>query len=1491
MNMKSTAKKSIKKRIFILAVAALLLLSIGFFCFKFFAGEKAKGSDLLLMQSYSISLTPPEDGTGPQDHGALENIGYIIGKLSSREYYHTESVSVANASALGGMVNVKQNVVGSKDYKDGIYIVAAISTGESSFAPSKAMQRFYGKDTALVRYAESDKKSDWNGLSTKWSTEKPAEVLDKAQHINRYGLWATEFCDYVITEQTLLTPDATVEKDGDGYVLTVSLSVRESAEEGKKDATEYYKRQMRTMGDLDDYPSFASAQLIFRFEEDWTITSLETAEEYSSKKGFEANCKGSNKTTYSYDLADVDVSAYETYFINYADSAVTQPEEEKLTALDYLSSGFAPLLTQEQSLLKLEANVGATSIVGDAALSMQNGQFGGLRLSLGDLYLAYEGESIFLQYRDFFGKLALAECASFLPDLGGLDLASLESAIGEGKLTETDTGAQISCSLPLGELILPLDFTFVRDENGIRWSSIDTQISSLGIALHVEPGTAEVPARDVTQATDLAPFVKNILSLVEGKEYVLNVSYADQQISVKGELLLDLRDGLALKADLVLGWKDLSVPVQMTVIGENIWLSAEKVAVSTTVSELKDLLSEVLSATGMDLSLSLDASQILQSLLSADYSAIIQKLVLNENGLAVAVDADALLEMFAIPDVQLSLGTAELSYDVNSNSFAGAVLGAEFSLCGGSGTVTAPENAAEYVPLQTFLQFVGPVRSMIQAKDIAFAFGGKVNVQNFSLQFEAEGEVWFADGIQIYLRVLVADEYIIEVYERDGNIQLALNGYRLDVAASELKTVADSLSSLFAGSTEASSEEAALLLFSADGIDLQALLSSIRFTLQQENALGVALDLSALLQGAAAEGIVLGVTENNVTVQAGRITLFGAELSDFSLTAGAAENTYSPDLSANLVCRNLFEFLFNAYTQVTKSDDLSLSLIYDTDELYASVAGYVNLEREEGSAQVTLNLSFTAEIYEGGKQSPTGTHFISLTILRDMLYIGYSTVGMDSGNPLLVKMPVAQLIACGKTVLPILSPILGIREDVYYYNFVISILGGYVETINTAVFGVMNTQEWCDLILGIVGEYAGTGETSSAPTDVSLDTQKKEIAISLQNIALVLSAKEMPQIEAPASAEKYIDISTIANLLQDLEYSYRYADTGGYTLKGTFTIRLTLIGIQLIELPLSVELRVGFEEGETLADRAPYFYIKTFVPKTKLLFDIVNADTLSEIVVRGGNVYILRHVVDAAAQSQELYREYTGSSEDKHWPHIFSNKTIYHYDVTTRSTYERQSAEYRAMTLNDFIGGGAQNVVEQLAYILNFSTFLKDTIIDNLGSSSSDTQESVYDAGDMVTSYQYIAAGGTEKEGYALSLNLAAVTGSDALGSLNAKIERTFSREEDGVRYYDLSALDVSLDMIGGMATVNGKLTHEDPGSDSRADSITAEMMGIFASNGVSVTEGTIAEGSFSVSRSVTIEYTSEQTLCTSCDKSEAERWGQGTWRYDEESGNWIRLA
>ncbi len=1883
MSMRSGEKKSIKKRIFILAVAALLLLSAVFVCFKLFSGgESAQGSDLPVMQSYSIRLDPPEDGSLPEDHSALENIGYIIGKLSMQEYYHTESTSVANASALGGMVNVKQNVLSSKDYKEGVLIVTAISTGESSFAPSKAMQRFYGEDLAVVRYAASDNKSDWNGFDTEWSTGEPAEVLKKEQHINRYGLWATEFSDYVITEETLLTPDATVEKDGEEYVLTVSLSVREDAETGKKDAAEYYKRQMRTMGDLDDYPSFSSAQLIFRFREDWTITSLETVEEYSSKKGFEANCKGSNVTTYSYELSDVDISAYDSYFKKYANAAVTTPEEETLTALDYLSAGFAPLLSEEESLLALEADVSGTKICGDAALSMEGGQFGGLRMCVGDLYLSYEEGNIFLRYRDFFGKLALSDCSSFLPDLGELDLASLESAIGNGTLEETDTGATIVCSLPLGDLVFPLRFSFVRNEEEIRWSSIDAELSDLGVSLHVVPGTVCPPREDVTQAVDLAPMVQDILALIEGKKFEIGLSYADEQLglsvtgeltldiadglnligalevtyknitlplqvsyvsdevrvnvyevrlkgsadeiaelvsavaelagaelpaipsfsvetlmesllqldyedlvrglslteeglsaqlnvggllsavtgtetgellveaeysvsegklkaeaagmqvelcagdadvtalegefvslsavtkylapvqkilekggltaagtlcveaegvsveigyaldvlfadglkvygqlnagtiqvkiaytdgklyaelfgakgyvsvsklakllgaegsaeaealsqvletidvtallesiriwedgdalriaaaiegieaevclstdgdkigiesegvsfagiqvkdlnaevyateeanvwdvsgapslepvidsilaliegkkfeiglsyadeqlglSVTGVLTLDIADGISVVGDLEISYKTLVVPVRVTLIGENVWLKAENILVTATLGELEQKLPELLEVVGLNEPASADAASLIESLLGMDYTALVRKFVLQESGFELILDGDVLLEgLKLLPDgFEFEVGTISLSYDVVRSAFVGNLLGAELTISQGTKTVSVPENAADYVPVERLLQFVGPVKSWLDGKDVSLTLSGQTVIQNLVIRFEISGEVWFADGVQIYLRVLVNDEHLLEIFERDGNVQIAYNGFRLDISQNDLKTVADTMSSLFAGSTDASSDEAAMLLFSADGIDLQALLSSIRLLAVGEDALGVALDLSALLEGALAEGLVLSTTDATVTAQAEKVGAFGIVISSLQASCSAAENVFAPDLDKNIRCQNVFEFLMNAYLQATGSDDLALSLVYDTADLYAAVDGYIELERstavDAGPAELILNLSFRAQIFEGGKDSPSGSHFISLTILREMLYISYSTVAAEGGNPLQVSMPVAQLIACGKTALPILAPILGIREDVYYYNFVVSILDGYVETINSAVFGVMNTKEWCDLILGIVDEYSSEDTVAESESftssDIRLDTQNRSVSLSLGEISLSLSATQMEKIEAPADQAEYIDISSIASLLQDLEYSYRYADTGGYTLTGTLTLSLSLGALNLVKVPVSLEMRVGFEEGETLAERDPYFYIKTFVPKKSLGISIIAADTMSEIVIRNGNVYILRSVGESAISSQQTYREFMRAEQETHF--LFWKHDVYYYDVTTRYQYHTVSADYRAMTLSDFFGGGTQSLINQFAFIFNLS----ETVVGMIPSGDEGSQtgsSSAYDAGDMVNSYQYVASGGTEKEGYALSLNLAAIANNSDLGNLDVKIERSLSKVEDDVSYYDLTALDLGMDLLGGVINVNGRLRHEAPGSDSFADSFSKETIGVFTSNGVTVSAGTVAEGKVSLDRTWIVDRTEEEDLCTKCDESEAARWGKNSWKYDAAAGTWILVG
>lgn len=325
-----------KRRIAVCFLAVVLVLAIGAMVLCG-CSDKPQG---YRPESPSVTKTPPKDGS-PEDYDALDNIAFVIGKLNSRKYYHSENRNTANATSLG-IVNVKQTVVGSKDYKDGLLISSTISTSSSSLAPSKALQKFYGEKKVVVRTAASNKPADWNGLNTKWASGEPSEILDETQYEAKYGLWASEFSDYVINENTLLTKDAKPVKNGDKYELTVSLSVGAN----NADATYYYKKQMKTMGDLSEEPQFDDVSMTIVFGSDWTVSSVRTRENYTSKKmGITASCKGEAEITFSYDEKSADVSAYEDYFSKYA-SAPTKGDdgEKEMTAMDYIGEGLIPVL-------------------------------------------------------------------------------------------------------------------------------------------------------------------------------------------------------------------------------------------------------------------------------------------------------------------------------------------------------------------------------------------------------------------------------------------------------------------------------------------------------------------------------------------------------------------------------------------------------------------------------------------------------------------------------------------------------------------------------------------------------------------------------------------------------------------------------------------------------------------------------------------------------------------------------------------------------------------------------------------------------------------------------------------------------------------------------------------------------------------------------------------------------------------------------------------
>ena len=302
--MKAFIKKVIKYTALTAAVAALSLSAIAG-CSSEPEKKPSEPEDM------GVVVEPPKAGT-PADYSALENIEFMKGKLAARAYYHVDSTS--NVTATAG---VKQKVEGTKDYLDGILITETISYGAKIFiieTPSKAMQRYFGETEVFVRDPASDDHSKWN-LDMEWSNAAPGEgsVLSYEEYEEDYGLPADELSDFVISDETIDTAEELV-KEGDNYVLTLTLD--------NEKAPAYYVRQMKTMGDLKDFPKFKSIRLTITFDAEWAVLSIKTEEEYTSQKGIiTANCSGGSTITYSYDREDVDISAYESYFKQYETKA------------------------------------------------------------------------------------------------------------------------------------------------------------------------------------------------------------------------------------------------------------------------------------------------------------------------------------------------------------------------------------------------------------------------------------------------------------------------------------------------------------------------------------------------------------------------------------------------------------------------------------------------------------------------------------------------------------------------------------------------------------------------------------------------------------------------------------------------------------------------------------------------------------------------------------------------------------------------------------------------------------------------------------------------------------------------------------------------------------------------------------------------------------------------------------------------------------------
>ena len=511
--------------------AALIILLCITLIFSACTGGSDPQSQAYRPESPSVSAQPPQDGSTPDDYEALENVSYVIGKLASRGYYHSENTNTAQATALG-FVNVTQSVVGSKDYKNGVLITSTISTSSSSFAPSKAIQKYYGDKVVIVRSATSGDADDWNGLNTQWSDGTPSETLTEEQYGERYGLWATEFSDFVLNEDTILSA-SDLTRDGENYSITLNLSVS-----GENDATYYYKKQMVTMGELSSLPEFSYVRLTINFAPDWTVLSCSTEESYTSQKGIiSADVYGTSSTTFSYEEADVDVSAYDSYFSKYAGV-------QHISAQQYVNAGLQSVL-DGKGVLSLTAQYADNSLAGYVRLEGEAENISRADISLGGIAFMYEDGELYFNCGGINGKI----------DLGG------QSALSLSAVSADVSGSNVTVSGSLSAAGVDIPVTVVLSQSGedisLQYIQMAAELSDQTVSVRLAPSSDSVTfaSIDKSSAADLTPIAGDILNFMQTGTFSASAKYQSPAEDVQAQALLQLVENegaLSVNADMAL---------------------------------------------------------------------------------------------------------------------------------------------------------------------------------------------------------------------------------------------------------------------------------------------------------------------------------------------------------------------------------------------------------------------------------------------------------------------------------------------------------------------------------------------------------------------------------------------------------------------------------------------------------------------------------------------------------------------------------------------------------------------------------------------------------------------------------------------------------------------------------------------------------------------------------------------------------------------------
>ena len=917
----------------------------------------------------------PTDGSTPDLHSALENIGYMNARFRAQTEWYSEMAGTVDTM-------LSQNVNTWKQFSDGILIQTDITT---SSLINSAKQFCWVGDRVIWREAAGGP-STYNGVDTVWKTGEPYGNMSVEDFKATRGLPGTEFSVYVINEETLLDASA-VSDNGDGtYTQTYYLNPATDK------APAYYVNQMMFTGGLTSLPVFEYITVTYTFDATWQVLSSDIEEAYTATKGVNAKCTANYHTDYEYGTQRSQSSAYEDYYKDYADRPATgAPEDKELTAVDCLAEAFGPVLSGPVNFA-LDLTLDGTPFSGTVTVNAADTAHLDLRAQLGALALYYADDTVYLRYGDGVRvRLTVAELTQFLGASEGdgtgeiaFDTDALLSQLGGGTFTLSEDGrsAELVSVLSLFNLQIPVRFTFLISEDGaVSLGGVQADLTLGGMQLgaslaYTETAVPALTEEEKTEYVSIVPYLSTVAQILSGDTIRLGVSYAAGDLSLDGTLDLALREEFRANGTFVLHYRSAQKQIGIAFEDGTIYLEMDGIRLKADAAEGMAFLEQFLVLPELPAELpSFDLSQLLSTVLSPAFAA---NLAVSEqdSALQIALKGTELLKAFGI---DFALG--DVAIGVDGDRVTASALGIRATLETGAPFTVVTDGYVDAVELAQ--NILGLLAQDYLAAEISYAAGDLSVAGTVQLDMTT-----FAAKANLTLRYKSATK-TAEILYLNNAIYLNVEGIKVKADVNELVAF---LSSVLGMELPTASAEGDLLeqVLSIDFSEL------VKLT-QGANAVEVLVNGTELLKAFGMDfalgDVALTISENKLTA-----SVLGANL---AIVPGKA---FSYSTSGYVDGVELAQNLLGLLTQNYLAADIS----YAAGDL--SVAGTVQLDMTTLAAKANLTLRYK-----------TATKTAEILYLNNAIYLNVEGIK--------VKADVNELVALLSSVLGMELPTASAEGD------------------------------------------------------------------------------------------------------------------------------------------------------------------------------------------------------------------------------------------------------------------------------------------------------------------------------------------------------------------------------------------------------------------------------------------------------------------------------